>query len=186
QYALGLMGMTRRFNEYNFDMGWQPLNVVSTVGAFLMGLAFVFQVWQIAHSIRFMKPETTGDNWQHGRTLEWSIPSPAPFYNFARIPEVVSQDDWWETKQRREKGIPDPAHVIAAKQAPLEPIHMPKNTGIPIIMSSFWFIAGFGFVWDWKWMIVLGIGGVIVTMLVRSFHYNDDYYIPVEEIERIE
>jgi len=186
QYALGLMGMTRRFNEYNFDMGWQPLNVVSTIGAFLMGIAFLFQVWQIAHSIRFLKKDTSGDNWGQGRTLEWSIPSPAPFYNFARTPKVVAQDDWWEKQQRRERGEADPAEVIAADTAPLEPIHMPKNSGIPIIMSGFWFVAGFGFVWDWKWMIVLGLAGVIVTMLARSFNFNDDYYVPVEEIERIE
>ncbi|GIP18826.1 quinol oxidase subunit 1 [Paenibacillus montaniterrae] len=186
QYALGLMGMTRRFNEYNFDMGWQPLNVVSTVGAFLMGIAFIFQVWQIAHSIRFLKKDNSGDNWGQGRTLEWSTASPAPFYNFARIPQVVAQDDWWEKQQRRERGEAEPAEVAAAEAAPLEPIHMPKNSGIPIIMSGFWFLAGFGFVWDWKWMIVLGLAGVAVTMLARSFNYNDDYYVPVEEIERIE
>lgn len=185
QYALGLMGMTRRFNEYNFDMGWQPLNVVSTVGGFLMGIAFLFQVWQIAHSIKFYKKEKTGDTWD-GRTLEWSIPSPAPMYNFARTPVVTHQDDWWEKKQRRLRGEADAPEVVRAEQAPLEPIHMPRNSGVPFIMSTFWFIAGFGFVWDWKWMIVLGLGGVIVSMLVRSFTYNTDYYIPVDEIERTE
>lgn len=185
QYALGLMGMTRRFNEYDFDMGWQPLNVVSTVGAFLMGLAFIFQVWQIAHSIKFFKKETSGDAWD-GRTLEWSIPSPAPMYNFARLPVVTSQDDWWEKKQRRLRGEAELPEVAAAEQAPLEPIHMPRNSGIPFIMSFSWFVAGFGFVWDWKWMIVLGLAGVIVSMLARSFSYNTDYYIPVDEVERTE
>ncbi|RIX51266.1 cytochrome ubiquinol oxidase subunit I [Paenibacillus nanensis] len=185
QYALGLMGMTRRFNEYDFDMGWQPLNVVSTVGAFLMGLAFIFQVWQIAHSIKFLKKETSGDAWD-GRTLEWSIPSPAPMYNFARTPVVTSQDDWWEKKQRRLRGEAELPEVAAAEKAPLEPIHMPRNSGIPFIMSTCWFVAGFGFVWDWKWMIVLGLAGVIISMLARSFSYNTDYYIPVDEIERTE
>ncbi|QNK57527.1 cbb3-type cytochrome c oxidase subunit I [Paenibacillus sp. PAMC21692] len=185
QYALGFMGMTRRFNEYNFDMGWQPLNVVSTVGAFLMGIAFIFQVWQIAHSIKFLKKETTGDSW-NGRTLEWSIPSPAPHYNFARIPVVTSQDDFWEKKQRKLRGEKDAPEVIAAEQAPLEPIHMPKNSGIPFIMSLSWFVAGFGFVWDWKWMIFVGMGGVIACMLARSFTYDTDYYIPVDEVQRTE
>lgn len=185
QYALGLMGMTRRFNEYDFDMGWQPLNVVSTVGAFLMGIAFIFQVWQIAHSIKFLKKEKSGDAWD-GRTLEWTIPSPAPMYNFARTPVVTSQDDWWEKKQRRLRGEAESPEVAAAEQAPLEPIHMPRNSGIPFIMSLSWFVAGFGFVWDWKWMIVLGLAGVIISMLARSFSYNTDYYIPVDEIERTE
>ncbi|MFD0590490.1 cbb3-type cytochrome c oxidase subunit I [Paenibacillus sp. GCM10027627] len=185
QYALGLMGMTRRVNEYNFDMGWQPLNVISTVGAFLMGIAFIFQVWQIAHSIKFYKKETTGDSWD-GRTLEWSIPSPAPFYNFARTPIVTSQDDWWEKKQRRLRGEAEIPEVARAEQAPLEPIHMPRNSGIPFIMSLAWFVAGFGFVWDWKWMIVLGLAGVVACMLARSFTYNTDYYVSVAEVERTE
>ncbi|SFF25020.1 cytochrome aa3-600 menaquinol oxidase subunit 1 [Paenibacillus algorifonticola] len=179
QYALGLMGMTRRFNEYNFDMGWQPLNVVSTVGAFIMGLAFLFQVWQIAHSIKFYKKEPTGDSWD-GRTLEWSIPSPAPLYNFARVPVVDSEDAWWEEKQRLANGgKPKPL-------APLEPIHMPKNSAIPFLISVSFFVMGFGFVWDWKWMIIPGAIGVAICMLARSFSYDTDYYIPVDEIERTE
>ncbi|MGO4541466.1 cbb3-type cytochrome c oxidase subunit I [Paenibacillus sp. 2TAB19] len=179
QYALGLMGMTRRVNTYDFDMGWQPLNVISTVGGFLMGIAFLFQVWQIAHSIKFFKKVDNGDNWD-GRTLEWSIPSPAPLYNFARIPQVQSQDDWWETKQRRAAGEPEPA------LAPLEPIHMPKNTGIPFIMSVCWFVLGFGLVWDWLWMAIPGFIGIVACLLARSFTYDTDYYIPVDEIERTE
>ncbi|MNF06232.1 Quinol oxidase subunit 1 [compost metagenome] len=63
---------------------------------------------------------------------------------------------------------------------------MPKNSGIPFIMSVCWFTAGFGFVWDWKWMIVLGLVGVVACMLARSFSYDTDYYISVEEIERTE
>ncbi|WP_168123072.1 cbb3-type cytochrome c oxidase subunit I [Paenibacillus sp. HB172176] len=185
QYALGLMGMTRRFNAYDFDMGWQPLNVLSTVGAFIMGLAFIFQVWQIAHSIKFFNKEKSGDAWD-GRTLEWSIPSPAPLYNFARLPVVTDTDDWWEKKERARNGVKDAPEIIAAETAPLEPIHMPRNSGIPFIMSVCWFVAGFGFVWDWKWMWIPGMLGVIACLLARSFTYNTDYYIPVDEIKRTE
>jgi len=186
QYYLGLDGMTRRLYTYDFDMGWLELNILSTIGAFFMGAAFLFQVWDIVYSIKNAKREHKADSWGVGRTLEWGIPSPPPFYNYARVPVVTEQDDFWEKKMRAERGEADPAIVKAAEEAPLEPIHMPKNSGIPIIMSGFWFIAGFGFVWDWKWMIVLGLIGVIATMIARSFNYNDDYYVQVEEIERIE
>ncbi|MEK3720157.1 cbb3-type cytochrome c oxidase subunit I [Paenibacillus sp. FSL H8-0034] len=178
QYALGLMGMTRRFNAYDFDMGWQPLNVISTVGGFLMGIAFIFQVWQIAHSIKFMQKDTTGDPWG-GRTLEWSIPSPAPLYNFATIPRADTLDPWLEEKNKRAAGIATPAPEI-------EPIHMPRNSAIPFIMSVCWFVAGFGFVWSWMWMAIPGLIGVVVCLLVRSFTYNTDYYIPVDEVKRTE
>ncbi|WP_274364884.1 cbb3-type cytochrome c oxidase subunit I [Paenibacillus thermotolerans] len=176
QYVLGLMGMTRRVYTYDFDMGWGPLNLISTVGAFLMGLAFLFQVWQIAYSIFHHKKDVTGDAW-NGRTLEWSIPSPAPVYNFAVIPQVSEVDDWWEQKQRLAQGNP-PAPV-----PPLEPIHMPKNSGIPFIKSFLWFLAGFGFVWNWMWLTIPAMIGIAICMLARSFTYNDDYYIPVEDIK---
>lgn len=179
QYVLGLMGMTRRYSTYGWDTGWFGLNLVSTIGAFLMGAGFLFQVWQILHSIKFMEKDSTGDPWD-GRTLEWSIPSPAPMYNFATDPQVREVDDWWEEKQRLASGgkpRPKPA---------LEPIHMPKNSGMPFIKATFWFIAGFGFVFDWMWMAIPGLIGVAACMLAHSFNYDTDYYIPVDEIERTE
>lgn len=179
QYVLGLMGMTRRVSTYGWDRGWWELNLVSTVGGFLMGIGFLFQVWQILHSIKFMERDTTGDPW-NGRTLEWSIPSPAPIYNFATLPIADEKDPWWEEKLRREQGI-KPAPL-----PPFEPIHMPKNSGIPFIMSMCWFVAGFGLVFDWLWIAIPGLAGVAVCMLVHSFNYKTDYYIPVDEIKRTE
>lgn len=179
QYVLGLMGMTRRLVTYGWDKGWWEMNLVSTIGAVLMGIAFLLQVWQIVYSVKYASTDTTGDPW-NGRTLEWSIPSPAPHYNFATLPQVSSQDEWWEEKQRRARGEQSP---VPPK---LEPIHMPRNSGIPFVMSMFWFTAGFGFVFDWVWLTVAGLAGVAVCMLVHSFNYNTDYYIPVEEITRTE
>ncbi|WP_313997455.1 cbb3-type cytochrome c oxidase subunit I [uncultured Paenibacillus sp.] len=179
QYLVGLDGMTRRMSTYGWDTGWYGLNLTSTIGAFMMGLGFLFQVWQIAHSIKFMERDTTGDPW-NGRTLEWSIPSPAPLYNFAVVPHVSERDPWWEEKKRREQG------AAPAPQPALEPIHMPKNSSIPFIKSFFWFVAGFGFVWDWYWMAIPGMIGVAACMLAHSFTYDNDYYIPVDEIKKTE
>ncbi|MBO7743332.1 cbb3-type cytochrome c oxidase subunit I [Paenibacillus sp. MWE-103] len=176
QYALGFMGMTRRVYTYGWDMGWGPLNLVSTIGAFLMGIGFVFQVWQILYSVKFGERDTTGDPW-NGRTLEWSIPSPPPMYNFAVVPVAAEQDSYWEEKERRNFA---PAPPVPASK--LESIHMPKNSGIPFIFSACWFVAGFGFVFDWLWMAILGMLGVGATLLARSFQYDTDYYVPVEEV----
>lgn len=178
QYVLGLMGMTRRVNAYGWDRGWWELNLVSTVGGFLMGLAFLFQVWQIVHSMKFFQ-KAPADPWG-GRTLEWSIPSPAPAYNFATVPVVHSRDSWWEEKLQREQGQPP------TPTPPIEPIHMPGNSGIPFIKSFCWFVAGFGFVFNWMWMAIPGLIGVAVCMLVHSFTYDNDYYIPAEEVIRTE
>ncbi|NBD23742.1 cbb3-type cytochrome c oxidase subunit I [Paenibacillus glycinis] len=179
QYFVGLDGMTRRLSSYGWDRGWWAMNFTSTIGGFLMGLGFLFQVWQIAHSIKFMEKDTTGDPWG-ARTLEWSIPSPAPLYNFATVPVVTDRDDWWEEKER-----------IAAGKAPkakpaLEPIHMPKNSSIPFIQAICWFTVGFGLVFHWLWIAIPGFIGIAATMLAHSFNYDTDYYIPVDEIKRTE
>ncbi|RLQ92334.1 cbb3-type cytochrome c oxidase subunit I [Falsibacillus albus] len=177
QYALGFMGMTRRVYTYGWDMGWAPLNLISSIGAVFMGIGFIFQVWQILYSIKYGERDTTGDPWD-GHTLEWSIPSPAPEYNFAVLPEVKGRDDFW---RRKEEGLDN-----KIKEKDLKPIHMPKNSGIPFIMSAFWFVAGFGFTFGWTWMIVIGLAGVAGCMLARSFSKNNDYYIPVEQIRKTE
>lgn len=177
QYVLGLMGMTRRVSSYSWDTGWWSWNFVSTIGGFLMGIGFLFQVWQILHSIKFME-RVKGDPWG-GRTLEWSIPSPAPFYNFAVTPKVEGRDDWWRRKELAAKGVQDPPPKY-------EPIHMPKNSGTPIVMSLFWFILGFGFVFDWLWLIVPGAIGIAATMLYHSFNYDTDYYVTAEEVRKTE
>jgi cytochrome aa3-600 menaquinol oxidase subunit 1 len=179
QYVVGLMGMTRRYSTYGWDTGWFGFNLVSTIGAFLMGIGFLFQVWQILHSIKFMQKDTTGDPW-NGRTLEWSIPSPAPMYNFATDPHVSEVDDWWEEKQRLAAG-----QAVQPKPA-LAPIHMPKNSGIPLIKAACWFVAGFGFIFDWLWLAIPGLVGIACCMLAHSFNYDTDYYIPVDEIKRTE
>ncbi|WP_219836813.1 cbb3-type cytochrome c oxidase subunit I [Paenibacillus sp. R14(2021)] len=180
QYALGFMGMTRRVYTYGWDMGWAPLNLVSTIGAVLMGIGFVFQVWQILYSVKFGERDTTGDPW-NGRTLEWSIPSPPPLYNFAIVPEVDERDSYWEEKERRNFA---PAEPVQASK--LEAIHMPKNSGIPFIFSACWFVAGFGFVFGWLWIAFAGLAGVGITLLIRSFQYDTDYYVPVKEVVEIE
>lgn len=184
QYALGLMGMTRRIFTYPADLGWGPLNILSTVGAYMMGLGFVFMVYQIIWSIKNGTRDLTGDPW-NGRSLEWSLPSPAPLYNFARLPQVHGKDEWWEIKQKK-ASISQGQTAATEDLPPIEPIHMPKDSAIPFIMSVFFFIAGFGFVFTWIWMGVIGMIGVFISLIVRSFQYDTDYYIPVDEVKRTE
>lgn len=179
QYLVGLDGMTRRISVFS-DPDWQGLNVASTIGAYIMGLAFLFQVAQIGYSIFRHEKDTTGDIWD-ARTLEFSIPSPAPEYNFAVIPQVHSRDEWWEEKERRARG------EKPWQLGQIEPIHMPKNSAIGPIMGACWFVAGFGLVFHWLWMAIPGLIGVFICMYARSFSaHKAEYYIPVEEIERTE
>jgi len=177
-YIVGLDGMTRRMYTYPSGLGWQPLNMVETIGAFVMGIGFLVMVYGIYYSIRFGEKDITGDAWD-GRTLEWSTSSPAPEYNFAEIPTVTRTDDFWYLKQSGRS-------VPLKSTGPFHPIHMPNNSGRPFIMAVAFFIAGFGLVFQNYTMAITGLAGIILTMVLRSFDYNTDHYIPVEEVEHTE
>lgn len=177
-YFVGLMGMARRMYTYSPGLGWTGINIVATIGAFGMGLGFIVLVYSIYYSARYGKRDVTGDPWD-GRTFEWMIPSPPPHYNFAKIPKVSRLDEYWYLK--KEKGFKEAREV---KEEELKPIHMPNKSHVPAIMSVFFFIAGFGLVWEWYWMAIPGLIGVFACMVVRSFDYNDGFYLSVEEVKQ--
>jgi cytochrome o ubiquinol oxidase subunit 1 len=119
-YVLGLMGATRRMQHYS-NMHWQPLMLVALGGAVLILLGIALTGVQLAVSIRQRERnrDLTGDPW-NGRTLEWSIPSPPPVWNFALLPQVDRVDAFWAMKQQRAT-----AHGDGAKRC--EAIHIPRN-----------------------------------------------------------
>jgi cytochrome aa3-600 menaquinol oxidase subunit 1 len=178
QYALGFMGMTRRMYTYPAGLGWTPLNLISTIGAYLMGIGFIFIVWQIIYSIKHGERDLTGDPWD-GRTLEWSLPSPVPHYNFARIPVVTDRDAWLVMKEKMKNGE-------EIQYTELKPIHMPNNSGRPFILGVLFFIAGFGLTFHWLWMAIPAGIGIAMCLFIRSFEDDHGYHIPLEEIEYTE
>lgn len=176
-YILGFMGMTRRLSQ-NINPEFHPMLMVAAGGAALIALGIVCQVIQIYVSIRdrHLNRDLTGDPWG-GRTLEWSISSPAPFYNFAVEPQVKARDEWWDQK---EKG------TAYQRPAKYEPIHMPKNTAAGVIISAFSLVFGFAMIWHIWWLAIVGFAGMIVTWIAKSFDTDVDYYVQVPEIEAIE
>lgn len=177
-YVVGLMGMTRRMYTYPSGLGWGPLNMVETIGAFGMAMGFAIMVYSVYKSIRFGERDLTGDPWD-GRTLEWATSSPAPEYNFARIPTVTDRDAFWVMKYGPNTGQEAP-------RQPLQPIHLPPSSYRPIVLSGCFFVAGFGFVFEWYGVAASGLAGVLITMALRSFESERDHCISVEEIERTE
>lgn len=174
-YVLGLMGATRRLNTYDAATGWQPLYIMSFIGGMIIVLGVALQVAQIVASIMQRKQlaDTTGDPWG-ARTLEWSTSSPPPAYNFAAIPEVHERDVFWDMKQN---GRP---------KLPLTDIHMPKNTATGIYISIFAFLAGFGFVWEIVWLVVVSIIGIVVVFVAKGFNEHSEYTIPAAGVARLE
>ncbi|EIT87345.1 cytochrome aa3-600 quinol oxidase subunit I [Fictibacillus macauensis ZFHKF-1] len=179
QFLLGFDGMPRRVYTYSAASGWGPLNMVSTIGGFVMGLAFLLFVYCLYYSFRYAKREVAGDPWGVGRTLEWATTSTVPpHYNFAVIPTVTGLDPVETFRNQKIDTKP--------KLADLKPIHMPDYSGVPFVMAVFFFIAGFGLVFEWYWMGIVGLIGVFITMIIRSFDRNEGFYVGLEEIKETE
>jgi cytochrome o ubiquinol oxidase subunit 1 len=184
-YILGFMGATRRLSHYDAATGWHPYFVIALVGALIIFAGIGFLVLQIGVSILWRKKymDTTGDPW-NGRTLEWDTASPPPFYNFAHIPHVHSVEPHWDHKQALLNAEKHPEHLEPKR--PYEPIHMPKSTGVGVMIGIFGFLLGFALIWDMWWLVIASALAIFASVAYRSFDYDIDYYVTVEEIEKIE
>ena len=141
----GMNGMPRRIYAYYGGMGWDFWNLVSTLGAFILAAGFVIFIYNMSRSWRSGE-RASADPWD-GRTLEWSIPSPPPEYNFVEVPHVQDRDDWWEEKQRRRERREVPVVAGGSDQEEGHNIHLPQPSYWPFFVSLGIFIAGFGLVY---------------------------------------
>ena len=179
-YALGLMGATRRMQHYA-DPHWQPYMLVALAGAVFIFLGIILTVVQLVVSIRarHRNLDLTGDPW-NGRTLEWSIPSPPPPWNFTHLPQVDRRDAYWAAKERGS------ASSSGALPPTYSPLHVPKNNPTGIFSAFFAVVLGFALIWHIWWLAVLGLIGALGVLLMQAWRTDTEVLIPAEEIARYE
>ncbi|WP_099521416.1 MULTISPECIES: cytochrome c oxidase subunit I [unclassified Paenibacillus] len=184
QHFLGLLGMPRRIWTYLDGLGFNEMNLISTIGAIMMGIGTIMFFLNVV--ITNAKPQNAADDpWEDGRTLEWTIPSPPPEYNFKQTPLVRGYDAYWKEKMDGHKGM-TPAEPIGS-------IHMPSPSILPFTMSLGLFITGFGLMYsrDWTFITehigfyVAGLGLLITfgSMFLRSVYDDHGFHIEPEELE---
>lgn len=176
-YMLGFMGATRRLDHYEPSTGWQPLFILVFCGALIIFVGGFIQVYGLGISIlrRKLNPDLTGDPW-NARTLEWSIPSPPPFYNFAIIPTVDQIDPFWAIKRGE----------APVQRKDYEDIHLPKNTPMGVYIGILSLFFGFGITWYITWMVVASLIGILICTLVRLWGKDEHEVIPKETIIKME
>jgi cytochrome c oxidase subunit I+III len=144
-HILGLLGMPRRVYTYPGGMGWTVYNAIESVGGFitLVGILVLFGNLVISY---FRGPRVGPDPW-HGPTLEWSVPSPPPEYNFAVIPTVSSAYPNWDEADRQADlrrlaegvGVLDDGHeqVVStfADGETAEVVRMPHSSPWPVLLA---------------------------------------------------
>jgi cytochrome c oxidase subunit 1 len=171
-HFVGLYGMPRRTYRYDDGLGWDFLNQIETVGAFIIALSTLIFLVNLIVSRRAGRP-ASDDAWD-GRTLEWSIPSPPPEYNFAEIPEIEDRDDFWHHKYtedddgrlvRLPKGgaVATTEHGAGGDAAESgggghddHAIHMPSPSYFPMVLAAGLPILGYGAVFKNFWFVPIG------------------------------
>ncbi|MFL2761582.1 MAG: cytochrome c oxidase subunit I [Dehalococcoidia bacterium] len=163
----GMYGMPRRIYIYNEGMGWEIYNMLSTVGAFMMAFSFLIFIYNIVTNWR--NGEDAPDDPWDARTLEWSISSPPPEYNFVNIPVVKTLDDWWNTKNEDSGYLPMPAAGGSEDAEEHHDIHLPQPSYWPIILSFGLMLLGFGFIYNFY---VGGLGAAIAMIAVYAWSFE--------------
>ncbi len=157
---VGLNGMPRRIYTYAEDMGWESSNLAATIGGFIIALSVLVFLVNVILSKR-NKQNAGGDPWD-ARTLEWSIASPPPHYNFVEIPKVNNIDDWWYRKypellegnnqniKKQKIEVEDSSNVDESK------IHLPDLSYYPLLIGVGLTIAALGVMYTYA-LVVIGL-----------------------------
>lgn len=172
-YILGLMGAVRRLNTYD-DPTWVPLFITSGVGVMVIAAGIGLFLLQIGYSIRKRKElrDLDGDPYD-GRTLEWSVPSPAPHYNFAIIPTVSERDEWWHRKQSGKTSYAFEDY---------QDIWMPKNSASGLLIGGLAAVLGFSIIWYLWWLTLLALAAIIFVIIKRTINDESEYHISANEL----
>jgi len=86
---LGAEGMQRRIADYPREL--TGLNVVSSLGAFLLALSNLVFIWNVYVTARKGPRLAVDDPWGYGNSLEWATSSPPPRHNFTAMPKIRSE-----------------------------------------------------------------------------------------------
>ncbi len=155
QYQLGLDGMPRRIADYGAATGWQVLNVVSTVGAFLLAVGIV--PFLVAVVLALRKPaDAPADPWR-ANSLEWATSSPPPEHNFRSLPPIRSERPVYDARegggQVADPSTPQPS-VRSATHRGLPPSRYGEEVGF--FLRSFAFAAVIGIAY---WLLTYEVAG---------------------------
>jgi heme/copper-type cytochrome/quinol oxidase subunit 1 len=176
-HITGLLGMPRRVYTYADGMGWDTLNLITSVGSFVLAVGIVLFLVNMAKSLKSGAP--AGANPWDAPTLEWSIPSPPPPYNFAVIPTVASRHPLWEGRLGEEgvlsslsRGmlLEDGKETIATSSLDAAPdmvLEMPADSFAPLLLAIGTSVIFVGLLLK-HWSLT-GLGGAVTVLALLAW-----------------
>jgi cytochrome c oxidase subunit I len=144
-HLAGLLGMPRRIYTYGPGMGWSALNLIISIGSFVFAIGVLLFFINVIRSWKRGVP--AGANPWDAPTLEWSVSSPPPPYNFALIPSVGSRHPLWEGRLGEEGRLSSIARGMlldagketigtsALDATPDMILEMPADTYAPLLLA---------------------------------------------------
>jgi cytochrome c oxidase subunit I len=139
QHWVGNEGMPRRYADYLPSDGFTTLNMVSSIGAFVLGASTLPFLWNVFRSYRYGEVVTVDDPWGFGNSLEWATSCPPPRHNFTELPRIRSERPAFELhyphmsgRMRDEAEVGGRGHPVtpsehAAKAVQQEEIEDPRE-----------------------------------------------------------
>ena len=178
-HIIGLQGQPRRTATYAEDMGWDLMNLLSTVGAFLIAAGFLVFIFNVVQSRRNYTNDP--DPWD-ARSLEWGTSSPPPVHNFDVEPSATHLDEWWhrkyETGADHKLRRRDTIEYLSDPSFDASSVHLPSPSYWPIVVAAGLPLVGFGLLYTY-WLAGAGalliIGGIFGWGLEPSVDPDADH-----------
>jgi cytochrome c oxidase subunit I+III len=180
-HIVGLLGMPRRQYTYPPNLGWTGLNLIETLGSYVLGAGLLLVVVNLAVS-RFRGARVGNDPFD-GATLEWATTSPPPPYNFAVIPAVSSPYPMWDERDRErdrrklergelvlDEGHATPATTVVDGELD-EVLDMPSDSPWPILLAGALGLV-FVFLLAGHWTTALVFAGAVAAALA-AWHLTE-------------
>lgn len=173
-HILGLLGMSRRMYTYSGNLGWDALNFFQTIGAFVLGIGILLFI--INTLISTWGGQRASANPWEANTLEWSVSSPPPPYNFAVLPEVRSADPLWDPPTPEGEAEPSRLTLAADRETRAASIldaeservlHMPEDSPWPLFLAIGLLVLAVGLLVDSIPSMI--VGGVIALVVVIAW-----------------
>jgi cytochrome c oxidase subunit 1 len=155
----GMLGMPRRIYTYDSGQGWDAFNLMSSIGAYMLVAATLIFVYNFFKSRKH--GEIAGANPWGAGTLEWTLPSPVPEYNFAVLPQVSSRYPLWEGNEKDAES----ARLNSQEGKTAEELHivLPYSTIKPMIVAGAMVVMFLGLITT-KALIFVGAAIMVASL----------------------
>ena len=185
-HIAGLLGMPRRMYTYPADMGWNTVNLITSIGSFVFALGVLVFLVDLFYSLK--RGPLAGDNPWDAPTLEWAVASPPPPYNFAVIPQITSRHPLWEerleaanerggaARREHDRSRLDEGFLLgdgrealgttALEASPDVILKMPEDSYTPFWLSLFATLVFAGLLLHAVWFTAAMLAGCAVSIVV--------------------